>query len=195
MINTVHRRKRQRDAGDIVGFTLIELLIVIVVLGILAAVVIFALGGITGKSAQASCAADGATVSTAMNAFLTENAALAPTGGSASNMITGSASGVPFIQSWPNNMPHYAFQMGTNPTSGAAGTFGMHGSLYIVTGAIVASGTTPATYVYTAAGGDIGKLNATELGQAVVGGNTAAAPALIPYAGPRVCSAATTAVS
>jgi len=45
-------------------FTLIELLIVIVVLGILAAVVIFALGGITGKSAVASCQADGATIST-----------------------------------------------------------------------------------------------------------------------------------
>ena len=36
------------------GFTLIELLIVIVVLGILAAVVIFALSGVTQSSAQSS---------------------------------------------------------------------------------------------------------------------------------------------
>jgi general secretion pathway protein G len=73
MISTYQRLQRQRDAGEIDGFTLIELLIVIVVLGILAAVVIFALGGITGKSAVASCQADGATVSTALAAFNAQN--------------------------------------------------------------------------------------------------------------------------
>ena len=73
MISTYQRLQRQRDAGEIDGFTLIELLIVIVVLGILAAVVIFALGGITGKSAVASCQADGATISTALAAFNAQN--------------------------------------------------------------------------------------------------------------------------
>jgi len=43
MNDAFQRLKRMRDAGEINGFTLIELLIVIVVLGILAAVVIFAL--------------------------------------------------------------------------------------------------------------------------------------------------------
>src|ERR1700688_4718421 len=109
MISTYQRLKRQRDAGEIDGFTLIELLIVIVVLGILAAVVIFALGGITGKSALASCQADGATVSTAMAAFKAQNPG---TTVSAALLTSGtSQSSGPYLQSFPNNYPHYAYQI------------------------------------------------------------------------------------
>src|ERR1039458_8321001 len=73
MTNTLHRLKHQRDAGEINGFTLLEVLIVIVVLGILAAVVIFALGGISSKTAVAACEADGATVSSAIADFNNQN--------------------------------------------------------------------------------------------------------------------------
>jgi len=51
------------------GFTLIELLIVIVILGIIAAVVVFSVGGVTDTGAVAACKTDTATVSTAEEAY------------------------------------------------------------------------------------------------------------------------------
>ena len=120
MISTYYRLKRQRDAGEIEsGFTLIELLIVIVVLGILAAVVVFSLGGVTGKSAIAACQADGATVSTAMAVFNTQNPGTTPT----QALLTGTTSGGPYIQSWPSNSSHFAFAVATavgTPTGATA---------------------------------------------------------------------------
>lgn len=51
------------------GFTLIELLIVIVILGILAAVVVFAVGGITDQGQESSCKAERKTVEVAIEAY------------------------------------------------------------------------------------------------------------------------------
>lgn len=48
MLNTMTRLRREE------GFTLIELLIVIVVLGILAGIVIFAIGGVKGDAESKS---------------------------------------------------------------------------------------------------------------------------------------------
>jgi type II secretory pathway pseudopilin PulG len=91
---------------------MIEILIVIVVLGVLAAVVIFALGGITGKTAVAACQSDGATVATAIADFNAQNTGTAVT---MAGLLNGTVANgnVPYIQSWPDNTPHYAFEFST----------------------------------------------------------------------------------
>ncbi len=51
------------------GFTLIELLVVIAILGILAGVVVFAVGGITDRGKSAACSTEVATIRTALEAY------------------------------------------------------------------------------------------------------------------------------
>src|SRR6266480_1805951 len=56
-------------ARDEAGFTLIELMIVIVILGVLAGIVIFAVGGIQDTGNLAACKSDVKTVSVAVEAY------------------------------------------------------------------------------------------------------------------------------
>ena len=57
------------------GFTLVELLIVIVILGILATVTVFAVRGITDKGKQNSCAVEKKTIETAIESYYAQNGA------------------------------------------------------------------------------------------------------------------------
>jgi prepilin-type N-terminal cleavage/methylation domain-containing protein len=54
------------------GFTLVELLIVIVILGILSTVTVFAVRGITNKGQESACGADKATYSTAIESYFSQ---------------------------------------------------------------------------------------------------------------------------
>ncbi len=68
------------------GFTLVELLIVIVILGILSTVTVFAVSGITDRGSASACAADKKTVEVAVEAFYAQNNAY-PASGAA--LVTG----------------------------------------------------------------------------------------------------------
>jgi type II secretion system protein G len=92
------------------GFTLIELLIVIVVLGILAAIVVFSLSGVTGQSKSASCNADAKTVEIAVDAYNAEAGAF-PTNSAA--LLGTAQTGGPFLHQWPSTNNGYTITIDT----------------------------------------------------------------------------------
>ncbi|MDQ1740443.1 MAG: hypothetical protein QOE53_2095 [Pseudonocardiales bacterium] len=69
------RKARQEESG----FTLIELLIVIVILGVLAGIVVFAVGGITDRGDASACKADAKTVEVASEAYYAKHGSYAGT--------------------------------------------------------------------------------------------------------------------
>lgn len=115
-------RKTNRRLAE-AGFTLIELLIVIVILGILAAVVVFSVQGITDRGVASACKADKATVTNAVEAFYAQTGAK-PGNVAADGTGAGSGQLVPaFLHSWPTGGGKYtiSYDSGTNKVN-AAGT-------------------------------------------------------------------------
>lgn len=85
------------------GFTLVELLVVIVILGILAAVVVFAVSGITDKGKSSACKIEVRTVNTALQAFYAKSATNAyPPAGTAASMFAALNTGGLLQQSAPS---------------------------------------------------------------------------------------------
>ena len=177
MIATYQRIKQHREAQGIdSGFTLIELLIVIVVLGILAAIVVFSLGTITGKSALAACEADAQQLNTGLAAFYagtqTYPSQVAPSGATA-NTGEGFKIDYPvgmapnYLQTLPDNKSHYFFSYVGGATAG---------STYQLWVANAAIGTTGVPSTAPAAGATGWQLISTDGGtNALVGVGTTAA--------------------
>ena len=106
------QERRKSSEGREYGFTLIELLIVIVVLGVLAAIVVFSLTGITGQSKQAACTADGKTIEIAADAYQAQTGNY-PT---VTSDLTSTA-GTQYLHSWPSTSNGYTFTLdSTNST-------------------------------------------------------------------------------
>lgn len=99
------------------GFTLIELLMVIVILGILAGVVVFAVNGIQDRGAKAACKADVKNVEVAMEANYAQTGVYPA---DSPDDATAKAAVVPkFLHSWPAGI-EYTPGGGTFTVTGAA---------------------------------------------------------------------------
>jgi general secretion pathway protein G len=75
MLKTLERVREARKNES--GFTLIELLIVIVILGVLAGIVVFAVGAFNNDGKAAACKADVKNVEIAQEAHLAKSGAYA----------------------------------------------------------------------------------------------------------------------
>jgi type II secretion system protein G len=81
---------RDWDTKNLVqkGFTLVELLVVIVILGILAAVVVFAVSGIQDRGQTSACQTDANTIRTAVEAYRAQAGHLSTDDPSMANLVT-----------------------------------------------------------------------------------------------------------
>lgn len=113
-LRDIQARRRGEELAE-KGFTLIELLIVIVVLGILAATVVFALTGVTGQSAVAACNSDAKTVETAVQAYIDAPANTGNTPpGSVKDLVSGTYG--TFIHAAPSNSAYMITTSGGDVT-------------------------------------------------------------------------------
>ena len=140
MFRHIRDARARRRGEELVesGFTLIELLVVIVVLGILAATVVFALTSVTGQSAQAACNSDAKTIEIAVQAYAdspdnTTNASpanvaaliTAPFNSTGDPLVSGT--GDTFLHAAPTNKAYAVTTAGgdvtVTPTGGTPGTY------------------------------------------------------------------------
>jgi general secretion pathway protein G len=93
------------------GFTLVELLIVVVVLGILAAVTVFGLSGTTATSYRAACNSDARSVEIAAETYHANNSPNWPANIAALTAADAANNNVVYLRTVPNS-PKYSMTLG-----------------------------------------------------------------------------------
>jgi general secretion pathway protein G len=114
--------------SDDTGFTLVELLVVIVILGVLAGIAVFAVGNLTTNSVQAACKSDYKTVELAVESYKAQEGEYPTTGDhglgsgdavtAAKGLLAGDTSASPHLGPWlrdqPINAGHYRIEASTD---------------------------------------------------------------------------------
>jgi prepilin-type N-terminal cleavage/methylation domain-containing protein len=119
-MNAIESR-RMRSKGQS-GFTLIELLVVIAILGVLAGVVVFAVGGVTSGAKKNACKTERKTIETAMEAFKSDTGAY-PVG-----LVNLFSASTPYLKSDPT--PNFVYVASSGVISGIGTAAGnKYGSL------------------------------------------------------------------
>jgi len=120
--NSMQARLDDETVGEVQsdedGFTLVELLIVVVVLGILAAVTVFGLSGTTSTSYKSACNADARSVEVAVEAYHTNNDPAWPTSIDTLLVPDTNANGVVYLRTRPGNTTKYTITLGTGAQAG-----------------------------------------------------------------------------
>jgi len=73
MLIRIIRQARTQSSGHQGGFTLVELLVVIAILGILAAIVLFNINGVSSNAACNALKTDGGTIQAAVDIYFNNN--------------------------------------------------------------------------------------------------------------------------
>ncbi len=133
-------RVRERASGSPAGFTLIELMIVVVVIGILAAIAIPNFVELQGRAKEGSVKANMHTIQMAVEDFSLLNDGQYPTSASSTVPDGRTLSGVCPTGSFPNNpftKSTTTVQWNTDPTPGSQGEIALNPALptnYVVKG-------------------------------------------------------------
>jgi general secretion pathway protein G len=120
------RAVRQSVRQNQDGFTLVELLIVIVILGILAGIVVFAVNGITDRGIDSSCKTDIQTVQAASEAYYAQKGGWAAAIGVADDTNPNDLIGAGFLAKPPTStkytITYYAVDTVVGTVTHPAGT-------------------------------------------------------------------------